>query len=366
MSQVGLKPVLAALPTAKDEPPRQSGRFAIDPQRREIREAAPPSAAEARPEISQLLELNTLTHEELDLIAQRRRRQAARAPIVFAKPGEELDLKHPLTAYYREPTLERVQLQFEDRSLDPTENPLAHSSLLPPPRPAVVTFPRALAVGAAGLAVLSVGYLAAVAVFGGRSHSAQPSASARGSAPHLVVLELPVGDGRTSDVSTALKAPAPAQEDVPWSVAEATGAPLPAAPSPAPFTKALTAPPPAAAADAAPAQPVNRPRALGQRARARAGAAAVQAAALPTQPSREEIKGVIETARAALQACAGNQHGTFKAHISITGAGRVASATIEGAFAGTPQGSCMARSLRGFVFPRFSNPTLQVTYPFRM
>jgi hypothetical protein len=360
-SEAGLKQVLAGLPTAEPEGPRQSGRFAIDPRRepraRETREASPPSAAEPRPEITQLLELNTLTQEELDWIAERKHHARAASPVVFAKPGE--DPSHgALTPFYREPTLERVQLQFEDRSLDPSANPLALSSLLPPPRLPFATFARVMSIGAATLAVGSVAYLAAVASWGGSGPSRTVDDHARkASAPQVLTVD--PSSGVVSDMSAALSAPSKPSEEVPWSVPDAN----PAAPAPAPAARVLPDLPPAAA----PTPMTNRRRALAARARARGALNPAPALSpMAQQPSRAEIQGVIESARNALQACAGNQHGTFTARVTITGAGRVAEATIEGAFAGSPQGSCMARSLRGVVFPRFSSPSLQVSYPFRM
>jgi hypothetical protein len=411
-SEVGLKQVLAALPTDDDvESPKKSGRYAIDPRTRQDAAAAapkssPPIAAETRPEITQLIELNTLSREELWWIETHGRAAAAsggqperspgssssapprsdrpfaEAAVVFAKPGD--DPNHgALTPFYREPTLERVQLQFEDRSLDPAQNPLALSSLLPPPRAAFATFARVTSIAAAALALSGVGYLVAVATLSGPGRSTTQVSSARSrGAPEAVALEQP-------------KPGASAADEVLWSVADMNAAPVAEAPS-GPAASPASADPGAGAADtlsgsggtpdpasaanddaALPGNPpgavgpaLSRRRLLALRARMRAAEAAQAAAAaqagLPAQPSRDEIKRSVESARSALQACAGQDHGTFTARITITGAGRVASATIEGAFAGTPQGSCMARSLRGVTFPRFSNPSLQVTYPFRM
>jgi len=39
---------------------------------------------------------------------------------------------------------------------------------------------------------------------------------------------------------------------------------------------------------------------------------------------------------------------------------------VDGAFAGTPQGSCMARALRGAQFPQFASSQLRVVYPFAL
>jgi hypothetical protein len=70
--------------------------------------------------------------------------------------------------------------------------------------------------------------------------------------------------------------------------------------------------------------------------------------------------------RGQLQTCAAGEHGRMKANVTISGAGRVTYATIEGAFAGTPQGSCMARALRGTQCPQFASPLLRGGYPFAL
>mgnify|MGYP003429070154 CR=1 FL=1 len=85
---------------------------------------------------------------------------------------------------------------------------------------------------------------------------------------------------------------------------------------------------------------------------------------LPDQPSREEVQQRLLAMRDKLVPCAGDQHGTSYANVTIHGNGRVAHSTIEGAFARSPAGSCMARALRTATFPRFSGPQLTVRYPY--
>ena len=85
---------------------------------------------------------------------------------------------------------------------------------------------------------------------------------------------------------------------------------------------------------------------------------------LPAQLSREDIQQNLLGMRDKLATCAGTQHGTSYANVTINGSGRVSYSTIDGAFAGTPAGSCMARTLRGATFPRFSGPQMTVRYPY--
>jgi hypothetical protein len=64
-----------------------------------------------------------------------------------------------------------------------------------------------------------------------------------------------------------------------------------------------------------------------------------------------------------LNACAANKHGTSYANITIQGNGRVSYSLIDGAFAGTEAGSCLARVLRATTFPSFPGPPFKVRYP---
>ena len=57
--------------------------------------------------------------------------------------------------------------------------------------------------------------------------------------------------------------------------------------------------------------------------------------------------------------------GTAFIRTTFTSEGRVTEARVVGPpFAGTPAGSCMARAVRAAVVPRFTRPSLTVTYPF--
>jgi hypothetical protein len=222
------------------------------------------------------------------------------------------------------------------------------------------------------LALSSVGYLAALAGWVGPGSSTTViSPARRAMAPHVVAWVPPEPVGTRSEQPVAAVAE-PTSDDVPWSVSDSVSdmdePAVPARPNP---VSAVQPQPPAPAAPARP-QLTLRQRVAAWRAReaaARAASAArplASAASLPEQPSRDEIKQGLDSARPALQACAGSAHGLSTAHVTVTSAGRVASATIDGAFAGTPEGSCMARVLRAAAFPRFSTPSLQVTYPFRL
>lgn len=320
----------------------ESGRYQIEPE-------TTPQPLAASASNSAILAVHRLSDEELVWIEER----TSRAPrpantqqlVPAAADPEEIPTLGALRPYYREPTLERVQLQFEDKSLDPSQNPLALSSLRPPPKRHALNSQLILS-GVGALALVGVGYLAALASGGGRA-SQTSFAPASEHAPRIELVNPP---NATLEPRAPALEPAAIEPSVPWS------APDVAAPKVQEHVEAEKAQP------AAP-QPVPHPRALRPRAPQRTDSAP---AGLPAQPSRDQIKTAIEGARAAVQACAGASHGLTTAHITILGSGRVSATNIEGAFAGTPQGSCMARALRGATFPRFSASSLQVTYPFRL
>jgi hypothetical protein len=65
-------------------------------------------------------------------------------------------------------------------------------------------------------------------------------------------------------------------------------------------------------------------------------------------------------------ACGQGQPGTVAVRVVIGNDGRVLDARATGEFAGTPIGQCASRALLSARFPRFSNPKLVVTYPFKV
>jgi hypothetical protein len=96
---------------------------------------------------------------------------------------------------------------------------------------------------------------------------------------------------------------------------------------------------------------------------ARSDVAKQTEAALPARPNRDAVKAAIEVMKPALHACVGDAHGLSQATLTITGDGRVIYSRIEGAFVGTPEGSCMARTLRKASFPAFAGESFRLRYP---
>lgn len=82
-----------------------------------------------------------------------------------------------------------------------------------------------------------------------------------------------------------------------------------------------------------------------------------------SRPTKQQVREGIEGLRSALYACAEGTHGTATAELTIAPSGRVTYSLIEGDFAGTPAGTCMARTLRGAAFHTFSGQSFKVRYP---
>jgi len=366
MSQVGLKQEL--LPAPNTQLARQSGRYEIGDEQPKT-PAVIEGSHVAESGVVRLLEINTLSAEELRWIEARASQPPSTEPrrgltsAVFAKDGEDPTFG-ALQPFYREPTLERVQLQFEDLSLDPSHNPLARSSLMPPPRRAL-GITRATAIGVGVLALSSVVYLTAIASWGGPGRSTTVMLPARMAKSPRVLTPSPASGQAWGEEAYDVAPLRQQGHDIPWSTAPEVG------PAHNPPQAAASVASSSADSTAAPSPGWKRRRLIAWRARmatvrASSAAPAVVPVELPLQPSREQIKSGIEAVRAALQSCAGVLHGTVTARLTIAATGRVTSATIEGAFAGMPEGSCMARALRNASFVRFSSPSLQVTYPFRL
>jgi hypothetical protein len=366
----------------------QSGRYSIGQQREDqtvsmtLQPTAANTNADGNGKAKGALSVHQISEEELAWIEERTQtsrrpdaKQSSTPPAaVFHKAASE-DEPPTLSAlrpYYREPTLERVQLQFEDKSLDPTQNPLSHSSLQPPPKRRFGSA-QSLLTGVGALALVGVGYLAALANSppDGSATTTFAPASAPAQAPSNAAMlpQTVPSEPAAPEPSAVVEAAAPApsagmnETDVPWSVADRGASPdaqLEAAAAEGNSESALGAQAQAESAAPETALP-RRPRG-----HVVARPTPVPVAGLPPLPSREQIQAGIEGMRAALLTCAGAAHGTTTARLTILGTGRVASATIEGAFAGSSQGSCMARALRTATFPRFAAENLQVTYPFRL
>ncbi len=87
---------------------------------------------------------------------------------------------------------------------------------------------------------------------------------------------------------------------------------------------------------------------------------------LPDIPSREDVLAALAPIRAAVRACARDMHGTAQLDVTVANTGFVTYAVVGGDFAGTPEGSCIARAARGAQFVPFKKPRFRVIYPFSL
>jgi predicted Zn finger-like uncharacterized protein len=100
-----------------------------------------------------------------------------------------------------------------------------------------------------------------------------------------------------------------------------------------------------------------------------AAKAAPKAAAsdLPSAPGRDDVLGALKAVAPKVSACGNGQSGIATAKIGVTGStGRVTSVDVSGQFAGTPIAACVSREVGKAKFPKFSQPSFSVTFPFKI
>ncbi len=87
---------------------------------------------------------------------------------------------------------------------------------------------------------------------------------------------------------------------------------------------------------------------------------------LPDAPDRDAVLARIESLRSVVSACAEGRSGVAELDITIAGTGSITTVLVGGDFAGTPQGSCIARSVRQAHFPKFKRDRFRLLYPFSL
>ncbi|MDD9933540.1 MAG: hypothetical protein OXT09_08055, partial [Myxococcales bacterium] len=87
---------------------------------------------------------------------------------------------------------------------------------------------------------------------------------------------------------------------------------------------------------------------------------------LPDTPSRDAVVAALSKVQRAVRACAPGQRGVAQVDLTVSGVGKVTHAIVGGDFAGTPEGSCIARAVRGARFTPFKQPRFRVVYPFSL
>ena len=148
---------------------------------------------------------------------------------------------------------------------------------------------------------------------------------------------------------TAAATPSLAGESADSTSSQAAGAEPEAAPAPA----LATTREPASTA---------KPGAARRRAPRARDAKALPSGDLPETPSREAIAAALQPLRGAIELCSAGHNGVAELDLTIRGSGALAHALIGGDFGGTPQGSCIARTLRRAQFAPFQRPKFRVLY----
>jgi predicted Zn finger-like uncharacterized protein len=98
-----------------------------------------------------------------------------------------------------------------------------------------------------------------------------------------------------------------------------------------------------------------------------AAASKPAASDLPSSPSRDDVLGALKSVAPKVSACGNGQSGIATAKIGVTGStGRVTSVDVSGQFAGTPVAACVSREVGKAKFPKFSQPSFSVTFPFKI
>lgn len=83
-------------------------------------------------------------------------------------------------------------------------------------------------------------------------------------------------------------------------------------------------------------------------------------------PPATGLQKAMNAIRPGIQACHAQHRvaGIVQVKINILRNGRIKSARVTGKFAGTPTGVCVEEAVRGAIFPTFSGPPIEITYPF--
>ena len=88
---------------------------------------------------------------------------------------------------------------------------------------------------------------------------------------------------------------------------------------------------------------------------------------LPAAPARDDVQGALEAVAPDARACAPQHRGAVvPVTVTFAASGRVTTALVEGTLAGSPEGSCVARTLRRARVAEFAGDRFVVAYPLRL
>jgi hypothetical protein len=83
-------------------------------------------------------------------------------------------------------------------------------------------------------------------------------------------------------------------------------------------------------------------------------------------PDRAQVIAAMNALTHELKECVGSEHGVADVTLTVRAPGVVSHALVEGAFADSPQGTCIARRLRSAKLPPFTDPITRIEYPFQL
>ncbi len=88
--------------------------------------------------------------------------------------------------------------------------------------------------------------------------------------------------------------------------------------------------------------------------------------AIARRPDRTQVIEAVRRIEPELRRCVGDEHGVADVTLTVRSSGAVSHALVEGAFAGSPKGSCIARTLRSAKLPSFGDPVLHIAYSLQL
>jgi hypothetical protein len=83
-------------------------------------------------------------------------------------------------------------------------------------------------------------------------------------------------------------------------------------------------------------------------------------------PNRAKVVAAMNAMTEQLKGCVGEEHGVADVTLTVRAPGVVSHALVEGAFADSPQGSCIAKALRTAKLPPFEGAVTRIEYPFQL
>lgn len=89
-------------------------------------------------------------------------------------------------------------------------------------------------------------------------------------------------------------------------------------------------------------------------------------AAAKQEPERAAVIAAMNRLSEPLRRCVGDEHGVADVTLTVRAPGVVSHALVEGKFAGSEKGSCIARTLRSAKLPRLAKSLVRIEYPFQL